>query len=74
MRYLATGGGTLRELNQLRAPMSQIFEIFAQQRRELERYRERFGPLPESEDAGDDQVNGLPGPDAASGPRRLMAP
>lgn len=57
MRYLAIGGGTLRELNQLRAPMSQIFEIFHQQTRQLERYRQKYGELSDSEDGGEAQTN-----------------
>ena len=57
MRHLAIGGGTLRELNQLRAPMSQIFDIFQQQTRELERYRQKYGELSDSE-VGDTQTNG----------------
>jgi len=57
MRHLAIGGGTLRELNQLRAPMSQIFDIFQQQTRELERYKQKYGELSDSED-GDTQTNG----------------
>lgn len=76
MRYLATGGGTLRELNQLRAPMTQIFEVFAQQQRELERYRQRYGPLPDSDDVNGDEheVNGLSSTETTSGPKRLTAP
>lgn len=56
--------------------MSQIFEIFTQQQRELERYRTKFGPLPDSdEDAGDDQQpNGLGSSVTAPTSRRLMTP
>lgn len=51
MRHLAIGGGTLRELNQLRAPMAQIFSVFAEERDELARYRQKFGPLTEEGDS-----------------------
>lgn len=45
MRHLAIGGGTLRELNQLRAPMAAVFEFFLKQKEELDRYKERYGEL-----------------------------
>jgi adenylate cyclase len=45
MRHLAVGGGPLRELNDLRGPMSAVFELFAQQKQELDRYRQRYGDM-----------------------------
>lgn len=45
MRHLAIGGGTLRELNQLRAPMAAVFEFFLKQKEELDRYKEKYGPI-----------------------------
>ncbi|PHH89593.1 hypothetical protein CDD83_5706 [Cordyceps sp. RAO-2017] len=48
MRHLAMGGGTLRELDDLRAPMEDVLEFFVQQKRELDMYRERYGALPHS--------------------------
>ncbi|KAL7922617.1 PP2C domain-containing protein [Trichoderma austrokoningii] len=49
MRHLAIGGGTLRELNQLRAPMSAVFEAFMAQKEELERYKLKYGELDDGE-------------------------
>ncbi|CAH0048025.1 unnamed protein product [Clonostachys solani] len=45
MRHLARGEGTLRELNDLRGPMSAILDYFVQQKRELERYKDKYGDL-----------------------------
>ncbi|KAK5987569.1 Adenylate cyclase [Cladobotryum mycophilum] len=45
MRHIAMGGGILRELNELRAPMAAIFAHFTQQQEELERYKKRYGEL-----------------------------
>lgn len=45
MRHLAIGGSTLRELNQLRAPMAAVFEFFLKQKEELDRYKEKYGPI-----------------------------
>lgn len=50
MRYLARGGGTLQELNDLRGPMSQVLDFFVQQQKELAQYKAKYGPLsPEDE-------------------------
>jgi adenylate cyclase len=54
MRHLAIGGGTLRELNQLRAPMAAVFEAFRAQKEELERYRQKYGELDDN-----DRSNGV---------------
>ncbi|KAM0514663.1 hypothetical protein ACHAPE_006659 [Trichoderma viride] len=54
MRHLAIGGGTLRELNQLRAPMAAVFEAFMAQKEELERYKQKYGELDD-----DDRSNGV---------------
>ncbi|OAQ91632.1 adenylate cyclase [Purpureocillium lilacinum] len=57
MRHIAIGGGVLRELNDLRAPMASVLDFFVNQQKELEQYRKMYGALPQS--------NG------ASGPARL---
>lgn len=36
----------IRELNELRAPMASVLDVFVQQREELERYRRKYGALP----------------------------
>lgn len=46
MRHLASGGGALRELNDLRGPMSLVLEFFVQQQQELARYKQMYGELP----------------------------
>lgn len=45
MRHLAIGRGVLRELNDLRGPMSAVLDHFVAQDRELERYKKKFGAL-----------------------------
>lgn len=45
MRHLARGGGTIRELNDLRGPMSMVLDFFVNQQQELERYRQKYGSL-----------------------------
>ena len=47
MRHIAIGGGVLRELNDLRAPMAGILDFFVQQQKELQQYRRMYGALPE---------------------------
>lgn len=59
MRHLAIGGGVLRELNDLRAPMAAILDFFVQQKNELAQYKAMYGELPD----GDDDEN--------EGPARL---
>jgi adenylate cyclase len=49
MRHLARGEGTLRELNDLRGPMASILDYFVQQKRELERYKDKYGDLSNSD-------------------------
>lgn len=46
MRHMASGGGVLKELNDLRAPMDAVFSFFKQQRDELARYKQMYGELP----------------------------
>lgn len=46
MRHLASGSGALRELNDLRGPMSLVLEFFVQQQQELARYKQKYGELP----------------------------
>ena len=45
LRHMVMGGGILRELEDMRAPMSSILQFFAQQQSELQQYRQKFGPL-----------------------------
>lgn len=52
MRYLAKCEGPLKELNQLRAPMASVLDYFVQQQKQLERYRLKYGDLPDSESNG----------------------
>ncbi|KAM0254800.1 hypothetical protein ACHAQJ_006399 [Trichoderma viride] len=71
MRHLAIGGGALRELNQLRAPMAAVFAAFLKQKDELDRYKQKFGELDDDEhsigvktkgtieDVGDDFEDGV---------------
>ncbi|UNI15108.1 Adenylate cyclase [Purpureocillium takamizusanense] len=47
MRHIAIGGGVLRELNDLRAPMASVLDFFANQQKELEQYRKMYGALPQ---------------------------
>nr|AAY79378.1 adenylate cyclase [Fusarium proliferatum] len=57
MRHLATGGGPIKELEDLQGPMAAILDMFMAQRKELERYRRKYGVLPSpssSEDEDDD--------------------
>lgn len=61
MRHLATGGGPIKELEDLQGPMTAILDMFMAQRKELERYRRKYGALPspssseeEEEDDDDD--------------------
>lgn len=49
MRYLARCDGPLRELDQLRAPMAAVLDFFVHQKKELERYRTKYGDLSDSE-------------------------
>lgn len=43
------GGGILRELDELRAPMDAVIDFFVQQKRELDLYRKKYGALPHSD-------------------------
>lgn len=45
MRHLAVGSGPLTQLDDLRAPMSDVIGRFADQLEELRRYKARFGEL-----------------------------
>ncbi|KJZ76588.1 Adenylate cyclase [Hirsutella minnesotensis 3608] len=61
MRHMAVGGGVLRELEDLRAPMDDVLQFFIQQKKELDMYRAKYGALPdhpetdEGEDGSDEQ-------------------
>lgn len=39
----------MRELNDLRGPMASILDYFVQQKRELERYKDKYGDLSNSD-------------------------
>lgn len=60
MRHLAIGSGTIKELEDLKGPMSDILDQFMAQTNELARYKKRYGELPspgsseEDEDDDDD--------------------
>jgi adenylate cyclase len=55
MRHLAIGGGVIKELDELRGPMSDILDELTAQRKELERYKKRYGKLPSPESSDDDE-------------------
>jgi adenylate cyclase len=59
MRHLAIGGGALRELNQLRAPMAAVFDYFLKQKEELERYKQKYGELSDAEPSNGATENGV---------------
>ncbi|KAI8954828.1 protein phosphatase 2C [Xylaria longipes] len=54
LRHAAIGGGHIKQLEDLRAPMAVILGHVTQQMAELERYRAKYGPLESSEDEGSD--------------------
>ncbi|KAF4470048.1 adenylate cyclase [Fusarium albosuccineum] len=56
MRHLAIGGGTIKELDELRGPMAAILDHFMSQQKELERYKRKFGELPSPESSDDDDM------------------
>lgn len=45
IRHLAVGGGPIRQLSDLRAPMSSVLDSVAEQLAELQRYKAMFGAL-----------------------------
>ncbi|KXJ95996.1 protein phosphatase 2C [Microdochium bolleyi] len=53
MRHIVTGRGQLSQLDDLRAPMSEILDGLASSLAELERYKAKFGPLEDYEDDTD---------------------
>ncbi|KAI0394798.1 protein phosphatase 2C [Xylariaceae sp. FL0594] len=55
IRHMAIGGGSIKQLEDLRAPMTVILNHVAKEMSELEKYRAKYGPLVEnSEDEGSD--------------------
>ncbi|KAH9902076.1 protein phosphatase 2C [Xylariomycetidae sp. FL2044] len=54
MRHMAMGGGQIRQLEDLRAPMSLILDNLAAQMTELERYRAKYGPVDDDTEDGSD--------------------
>ncbi|KAM0340985.1 hypothetical protein ACHAPU_010217 [Fusarium lateritium] len=57
MRHLAIGSGTIKELEDLKGPMSDILDQFMAQANELARYKKKYGELPSpgsSEEENDD--------------------
>ncbi|KAI1813319.1 protein phosphatase 2C [Poronia punctata] len=54
LRHTAVGGGRIKQLEDLRAPMSVILGHVARQMAELEKYKAKYGPLESSEDEGSD--------------------
>lgn len=70
MRHLAIGSGTIKELEDLKGPMSDILDQFMAQTNELARYKRRYGELPssspgssEEEDEDDDDPDTEEGSD-----------
>ncbi|KAI1435329.1 protein phosphatase 2C [Xylaria sp. CBS 124048] len=58
LRHTAAGGGQIRQLDDLRAPMAVILSHVAKEMAELERYRAKYGPLldsPLDQDSGTEQ-------------------
>lgn len=45
MRHLAFGSGPIAKLDDLRAPMTNILDILAEQMEELQRYKAQYGEL-----------------------------
>lgn len=54
MRHLASGGGVLQELNELRAPMASVLDFFVKQKADLARYKAKYGDLSSSSGSDDD--------------------
>lgn len=45
IRHLAIGHAAVTDIDQLRAPMAAVISGLADQMRELERYKAKYGPL-----------------------------
>ncbi|CAK7563211.1 MAG: hypothetical protein SEPTF4163_001074 [Sporothrix epigloea] len=45
LRHMSMGSGPIRHLDDLRAPMTDLFTAFQQQLQELQAYKARFGPI-----------------------------
>ncbi|KAI1181871.1 protein phosphatase 2C [Nemania serpens] len=54
LRHTAVGGGPIKSLDDLRAPMAVILGHIAKQVAIAEKYRAKYGPLESSEDEGSD--------------------
>ncbi|KAJ8122481.1 hypothetical protein ONZ43_g1336 [Nemania bipapillata] len=54
LRHTAIGGGRIKQLEDLRAPMALILGHIAKKVADAERYRAKYGPLESSEDEGSD--------------------
>ncbi|KAI1333241.1 protein phosphatase 2C [Xylariaceae sp. FL0255] len=54
LRHIAMGGGTIKQLEDLRTPMAAILSQVAIQMAELEKYKAKYGPLESSDDEGSD--------------------
>lgn len=50
IRHLSMGGGTIKELDDLRGPISGILANVGKQMAELQRYKALYGPLDAVED------------------------
>jgi len=53
LRHMALGGGRIHQLEDLRAPIATILNLFQQQLAELGRYKARFGEIEELEEGSD---------------------
>ncbi|KAI0523772.1 protein phosphatase 2C [Xylaria bambusicola] len=54
LRHAAMGGGHIKQLEDLRAPMAAILSHVSKQMAELERYKAKYGPLEPSDNEGSD--------------------
>ncbi|KAM0563943.1 hypothetical protein ACHAPJ_000151 [Fusarium lateritium] len=67
MRHLAIGGGAIKELEDLKGPMSAILDQFMAQNKELARYRKKYGVLPSPETSEEDDDDDDDDPDTEEG-------
>jgi adenylate cyclase len=67
MRHLAIGSGTIKELEDLKGPMSDILDQFMAQTNELARYKKRYGELPSPGSSEEDEDDDDDDPDTEEG-------
>jgi hypothetical protein len=54
---MATGSGVLRELNDLRAPMSSVLDHFVKEQKKLAKYRARYGDISSDESSDSEDAH-----------------